>query len=85
MRAKKSREFILEVDEVFIVRRWQRPFAGWCAACGRQVRMVTPDEAASILRVSSRLIYRRVEDDSLHFMETAEGRLLICSNSLGNE
>ena len=44
--------------------------------------MVTADEAAGLAGVSSRTIYRRVEAESLHFMETNEGRLLICTNSL---
>ncbi|PYS46756.1 MAG: hypothetical protein DMF68_18180 [Acidobacteria bacterium] len=62
-------------------RRWVSAKA-WCAPCGQQVRMVTADEAAGLAGVSSRTIYRRVEAESLHFMETNEGRLLICTNSL---
>ena len=53
-----------------------------CAACGEEVRMVTIDQAAILARVSSRDIYREVEAGMLHFMETIEGSLLICFNSL---
>jgi len=44
--------------------------------------MVTIDEAAKLARVSSRTVYRWVEDDSLHFTETSDGRLLICCESI---
>jgi len=44
--------------------------------------MLTPDQAATIANVSSRTIYRRVEDGEMHYMETAEGHLLVCANSI---
>ena len=44
--------------------------------------MLTPDQAATIARVSSRTIYRRVEAGEMHYMETAEGHLLVCANSI---
>jgi hypothetical protein len=44
--------------------------------------MVTIDEAARLACVSSRAIYRWVEDEKLHFIETAEGGLLICQASI---
>jgi hypothetical protein len=44
--------------------------------------MVTVDEAAAIASESSRSIFRRIENGQLHFIETPEGRLFICSNSL---
>jgi hypothetical protein len=40
--------------------------------------MVTLDEAARAACVSARTIYRWVEDEKLHFIETAVGGLLIC-------
>ena len=53
-----------------------------CSACGDEVRMVTIDQAATLARASSREIYREVEAGLLHFIETSEGSLLICFNSL---
>jgi len=44
--------------------------------------MVTPDEAAALSRVSSLTIYRWLEAEKLHFIETSDGLLLICINSL---
>jgi hypothetical protein len=44
--------------------------------------MVTIDQAAILARVSSRDIYREVQAGLLHFIETTEGSVLICFNSL---
>jgi predicted site-specific integrase-resolvase len=44
--------------------------------------MVTLDQAARIARVSSRTIYRWVEAEKVHFIESAEGTLLVCLNSI---
>jgi hypothetical protein len=43
--------------------------------------MVTPEAAAAIARVTVRSIYARVETESLHFLETPDGLLLLCANS----
>jgi excisionase family DNA binding protein len=55
---------------------------GWCSECEADTRVVTPEEAALLSRVSSRTIYRWIETDRIHFSETAGGLLLICLNSL---
>ncbi len=44
--------------------------------------MLTPDQAATIASVSSRMIYRRVEAGEMHYLETPEGHLLVCANSI---
>jgi hypothetical protein len=44
--------------------------------------MVSPDQAATIANVTSRTIYRWADAEKLHFMETAEGLLMICCTSL---
>lgn len=44
--------------------------------------MVTPDEAAQLWNVSTRTIYRRIENGQLHFTETERGFSLICIPSL---
>ena len=51
-----------------------------CAVCG--IQMLSVDEAAKFARVNSLTIYRLVEAGGLHFEETKEGLLLVCSASL---
>jgi hypothetical protein len=53
-----------------------------CDACGAVVRLVTADDAAALAGTSAREIYRLVEARKIHFIETAQGSLLICLNSL---
>jgi excisionase family DNA binding protein len=44
--------------------------------------MITPHEAAAIAQVSSRTIYRWIEDAKLHFTEELGGVLFVCADSL---
>ena len=44
--------------------------------------MVTPCEAARLSCGASRTIYRWIEADKLHFVETPEGQLFVCLSSL---
>ena len=59
----------------------QRPA---CPVCAERA-MVTPEEAASFARVTVRSIYARIEAASTHFLETPDGLLLLCANSLVEE
>ena len=54
----------------------------WCGLCASMTKWVTPDCAAAMIGVSSRTIYRWVESQRLHFIETPAGLLLICLDSL---
>lgn len=44
--------------------------------------MVTPNEAALITGKDARAIFREVESGQIHFIESANGALLICKQSL---
>ena len=44
--------------------------------------MVTPEAAAALTRVTVRSIYARVETEGVHFLETPDGLLLLCADSL---
>lgn len=44
--------------------------------------MVTPAQAAAIARSSVRAVNRGVQAGEIHFVETPEGLLLVCVNSL---
>ena len=44
--------------------------------------MVTPQQAAAIARVTVRAVNQRVEAGMVHFLETPDGRLWVCVNSL---
>ena len=79
---KKRTETIIETHQVQIIRRRRQEAQAWCDECSAIVRMITPEEAAALAQVTTRTIYRRAEAGELHFAETPEDALLICSNSL---
>jgi excisionase family DNA binding protein len=81
LKTHKRTEITIEIERVVVIRR-QLPVRAWCQPCGAQVVMITVDEAAQLVRVSARTLYRWVENEKLHFTETAEGGLLICLNSI---
>ena len=58
----KRRTITIEIDRVVLIsQRKKSSLTAWCAACASRVRMVTVDEAATIARASSRMIYQWVE------------------------
>ena len=81
---KKTRtEITIEVDELMLVRsRRGDSVQTWCPACAAEVAMVPPEQAAMLAGVSSRTIYRWVEEARLHFTEDLRGSLLVCADSL---
>ncbi len=53
-----------------------------CGACAATVTMVTPEEASRLAHVSVRTLYRWVEEEKVHFLESPAGQLLVCMDSL---
>ncbi len=82
MTKKKRTEVTVETHQLFVVRKIGSSVGTWCAECAAVVRMIAPDEAGMIADVSARTIYRWVEADRIHFVETPVGRLLVCLDSL---
>jgi hypothetical protein len=78
---KRRTEIVVETDEI-VLRRVGASVAIWCAECGSLARMIAPEGAMAVTGASSREVYRWVEAGQVHFLETVEGFLLICSNSL---
>ncbi len=79
---KRITKFTLETERTLIFRSRRHKQAGWCAGCGAEGEMLTVDEAARAAGVSELVSCRRIEARSLHFTKAADGRVLICLNSL---
>jgi hypothetical protein len=80
---RKRTEIAIEFEETIQIVAQERGVSrAWCPACGGLVTMVTPPQAAAVARVSVRVINQRVEAGVVHFLETPEGALLVCMNSL---
>src|SRR5689334_12878124 len=82
VKIRRRTETSIETHEVLVVRRATQTAPGWCSSCASEVRFLTVDEVAAVAATSARTVYRWVEADAVHFIETDKGRLLICMNSL---
>ena len=82
MKKSRSAKVATPRPQVVIVRRPSLPALKKCPDCAGSIGMVTPEEAAAVVSVNTRTIYRWVEAGTMHFIETPEGRLLICLNRL---
>jgi len=58
------------------------PETATCADCNAGGQMVTAEKAATICQCSRRLIYRWIEEGSLHFRELPDGAVLVCGVTL---
>jgi hypothetical protein len=80
---KKRTEITIEITELMLVKSPRgRPAQKWCPGCAEEVAMVTPEQAAVIGEVSTRTIYRWIEEGNLHFIEGPDRSMLVCPNSL---
>jgi hypothetical protein len=79
---RRRTEVTVATHRVLSVLGQPPPARAWCEQCRREVPWVTPDEAASLVQVKARAIYRRVEAGGLHFVEDGAGAVWICINSL---
>jgi hypothetical protein len=82
MKQTRRIEITLETSQVFEVKLRRQRALGWCPQCATTVQMLTPEAAALAFSISTRAIYRGVEEGQLHFTETTDGLLLVCSASL---
>jgi hypothetical protein len=80
MKWRKRLEITLETSRL-VLRRSNNQTTVWCLACSSPVQSVSPEEAAWLAGVNTRTVYRWVEAEQLHFIETAEKTSLICLNS----
>ena len=59
-----------------------RPIAALCQLCKTETEIFTPEKAAYLAQTTVREIYRLIENGAFHFIETTDGALFICGNSL---
>lgn len=81
-RKKKTTIVTFESRERLTIHQGERRLIAWCDRCCDEVVMVAPNEAAALSRTDARAIFRGVEAGRIHFMEDANGAVMICSKSL---
>jgi excisionase family DNA binding protein len=82
-RTKRSAEITVETDEIVVLKGTPGAVRTHCPVCRREVRMISPEQAARIAGVSLRTIYRWIEAGNVHFSQTPGGSSMICGLSLG--
>jgi hypothetical protein len=80
---KKTRTEVIIESQTTIVLRHGDSLRGWCARCGCETLMLTPEVAAALAGLTTHVTDARVEEDALHFQELPDGRLLVCGHSAG--
>jgi hypothetical protein len=80
-RMPKRTEITIETRRTLVVTRINS-LTALCPECGEKCGMVTIDDAATLARRNTQLILGWIESRQLHYIETSEGSLLICCNSL---
>ncbi len=71
----KRTEITIETERLLVVSRRSESTVLWCGQCGQMVTMLTIYQAVRMLGLAT--------SGLLHFAITPEGRLFICSDSLG--
>ena len=57
-------------------------YIGTCPQCGHDVLMLTAEAAAVTVGATRREVYRWLDQEAIHFKETAVGEVFLCSVSL---
>src|SRR3982750_4288024 len=78
MKYWKRTETTIETHEFWTIGRLLSPQQVRCDECEGSPDMITPEQAAVMARVTLRVIYRWVEDATVHFTETTDGRIFVC-------
>ncbi|MBI3652358.1 MAG: hypothetical protein HY231_15155 [Acidobacteria bacterium] len=82
MNTETRTEITIETHEVMVIRHRGKFPKPYCRACGTTAVLLTLDEATVLFPYSTRELCRLVEEEQVHYLETASGSLLICPESL---
>jgi hypothetical protein len=80
-RTRRTRTTV-ERHETVVIRSARKLKRVLCPECSEPVALVALDEAVKFSGISSRAVYRLIEEGRIHFAETAEGSVLICPATL---
>jgi hypothetical protein len=82
----KAKKYLIttKTREIFVVRQnTKRGFRANCMICRCETEMLSVDQAVSLSARSAREIFRHIEAATVHSLETADGHLFVCRESLG--
>lgn len=80
---KRRKDERIEIHERLIVRTGSGSLPALCDACSAgDAILLSPEQASTVTGIPARLIYRWVEAGSIHYRETASGKLTVCVKTL---
>lgn len=83
MKKTRRTEKTVEIHEFYSIRAASGSLPALCAECPTgDAIMLSPEQAAVLARVPTRMIYRWVETGSIHYSEATNGSLIVCIRSL---
>lgn len=84
---RKSKKYLIatESHEMVIVRNGRERVYGFCSDCGKEAEMLSLDSAVAVSGKRTREIFSLIENGNVHSLETTNGLLLVCRNSLHGE
>jgi hypothetical protein len=78
----KRTEILIEFEELIMVNHGGGAIQSLCTDCHSDTWFVSPAQASLLTKVTVRTINRWVESGAVHFVETANGLLLVCVESV---
>jgi len=79
-RETRTVELTVETSETVTLNRHRKMTVALCTTCGS--RMLAPEDAANLVHLSRRQIYRAIETGDAHFVEQPDVGLFVCIGSL---
>lgn len=82
MKRRRRREILIETEQIAFYRDKSKEGFLKCNICEDESIMLPPALIAEVLKISSREIYRLIEESKIHFSENDKNQMFICLQSL---
>ncbi len=82
MKGNQNSDIALSIASEFIFGRGRPLRVEGCRKCGVEVPFLTPEDAAGLDWTTADSIFRRIEENDLHFRISAVGTIEVCLASL---
>ena len=81
----KAKKILITTEsfETFVLQMDRKGQAfGHCIRCGREVELLSIDQAVTASGIRTSGLIRRIEANEIHGIETEAGHLLVCAESI---
>ena len=78
----KRTEIIIETERIVVMTPAPGSMKALCKICLSPVEWLSPELAATLINLPPHVIYRWIESGEIHFLESRDGTVKVCRNSL---